>query len=172
MFDIRERLRALLAGDPRKLVAWMDELGWHWPATCGAAIVLGCGCYGVTLGLWRDPLQSFFTAVKFPLLIFLTCAGNAVLNGCLAQVLGSGLGFRQTTMAILMSFTVAAADPGRVCADHAFSLWNTPPLGDRSITGHSITLLAHVAVIAFAGIAGNHRLFRLLRHHTENARTA
>ena len=35
------------------------------------------------------PQQAFFTAVKMPLLIFLTCGGNALLNGLLAQVLGT-----------------------------------------------------------------------------------
>ncbi len=57
---------------------------------------------------WRAPLQAAYTAIKMPLLIFLTCGGNALLNGLLAQVLGSGLSFRQTSLAILMSFTIAS----------------------------------------------------------------
>jgi hypothetical protein len=95
-----------------------------------------------------------------------------VLNGCLAQVLGSGLGLRQTTVAILMSFTVAALILAAFAPIMLFLLWNTPSLADRGTTGHSITLLAHVAVIAFAGIAGNHRLLLLLKHYTASARTA
>jgi len=74
----------------------------------GVAIVIGSSVYGATIGLWRAPLQSVFTAIKFPLLIFLTCIGNGAVNGMLAQLLGSGLSFRQTAFAILMSFAVAS----------------------------------------------------------------
>ncbi len=56
-----------------------------WPISIRSArcvvcllILVGCGIYGATVGLWRAPLQAAFTAVKFPLLIFLTCAGNAL----------------------------------------------------------------------------------------------
>lgn len=173
VFDFRERFRDLLAGKPEKLAAWISEPGWRWPLVCCLAIALGCGCYGFTLGLWRDATQSLYTAIKFPLLVFLTCGGNAVLNGCLAQVLGAGMGFRQTFVAILMSFTIAALILAAFAPIMLFLLWNTPPLGEaKAVTGHSITLLAHVAVIAFAGIVGNHRLLRLLEYCTESRQTA
>lgn len=172
MFDLRERFRGLLAGDARRLSAWLDEPGWRWPGVCALVIVLGCGGYGITLGLWRDPVQSAYTAVKFPLLIFITCAGNALLNGCLALVLGAGLGFRQTMVAILMSFAIVAMILAAFAPIMLFLLWNTPPLAGRGTTGHSITLLAHVTLISFAGVAGNHRLLLLLKHHTDSARTA
>ncbi len=150
----------------------MEEAGLAWPVACAAAILLGCGGYGATLGLWRDPLQALFTAIKFPLLIFFVCGGNALLNGILAQMLGSGLGFRQTTIAILMSFTIAALILAAFAPIMLFLLWNTPSLSSRGFTGHSITLLAHVGVIAFAGIVGNHRLLVLLRHYADSSRTA
>lgn len=172
MFDLRERFRGLLAGDAKRLAHWTEEAGWTWPLACVVTILLGCGCYGATLGLWRDPVQGVFTALKFPLLIFLTCAGNAVLNGVLAQMLGSGLGFRQTTLAILMSFTIAALILAAFAPIMLFLLWNTPSLASKGTTGHSITLLAHVCVIAFAGIVGNHRLLLLLRHYADSTRTA
>lgn len=173
MFDVRKRFHALLAGDPQRLAAWTQEQDWRWPLTCCATIAIGCGCYGFTLGLWRDATQSLFTAVKFPLLIFLTCGGNALLNGCLAQVLGAGLGFRQTLLAILMSFTIAALILAAFAPIMLFLLWNTPPLGNsRGLNGHSITLLSHVGLIAFAGIAGNRRLLLLLRHITGSGRIA
>ena len=171
--NVRERLRALLAGDPRKLAAWTCEPGWRWPLTCCATIVIGCAFYGFTLGLWRDATQSLFTAIKFPLLIFLTCGGNALLNGCLAQVLGADMGFRQTTLAILMSFTITAIILAAFAPIMLFLLWNTPPLGDSSaVTGHSVTLLSHVSLIAFAGVAGNHRLLLLLRQIAGSSRVA
>src|SRR4051812_48823015 len=97
MFDVHSRLSRLLAGDTPSLRRWLDEPGWRWPAICCATIFIGGGVYGITLGLWRDGLQAIYTAVKFPILVFLTCGANAALNGCLGQLLGSGLGFRQTT---------------------------------------------------------------------------
>ena len=44
-----------------------------------------------------------------------------------------------------------------------FILLNTPPLGsEQTVLAHSFTLLSHVALIAFAGVAGNVCLYRLL----------
>jgi hypothetical protein len=163
MFDAPARLMRLLAGDAAPQRVWLDEPGWRWTAICCAVILAGTGIYGATLGLWRDPLQGGFTALKFPLLIFLTCGANAALNGCLGQLLGSGLGFRQTTLAILMAFTVTAVVLAATAPIMLFLLWNTPPLTEsHAVVGHSVTLLAHVAVIALAGVAGARRLFRLL----------
>jgi hypothetical protein len=163
MFDASTRLFRLLAGDTPRLQAWLEESGWRWPAVCCATIAIGCGVYGATLGLWRDGLQAGFTALKFPLLVFLTCGANAALNGCLGQLLGSGLGFRQTTLAILMSFAVMAMVLAALAPVMLFLLWNTPPLdAGNAIGGHSIMLLAHVGVIALAGVAGARRLYRLL----------
>jgi len=78
----------------------LKQPGLCWFATYCLAIVLGSSVYGATIGLWRAPLQSAFTAIKFPLLIFLTCIGNGAVNGMLAQLFGSGLSFRQTALAI------------------------------------------------------------------------
>jgi hypothetical protein len=82
--------------------------------------LIGAGLYGATLGLWRGPLQALYTAIKFPLVIFLTCLGNGAINGMLAQILGSGLSFRQTAVAILMSFAIAAIILAGFCAAHTF----------------------------------------------------
>lgn len=169
MSDVRERFHGLLAGDPRKLTAWACEGGWRWPCTCCAAVVVGCAFYGFTLGLWRDGTQAVFTAIKFPFLILATCAGNSLLNGCLAQVLGAGLGFRQTLHAILMSFTISSLILAAFAPLMLFLLWNTP---SHALTGHSVMLLGHVSVIAFAGVAGNHRLLLLLRQAAGSRHTA
>ncbi len=166
-------LRNLLAGDATVLAAELNRNDSRTALTCVAAIVVGCGIYGFTLGLWRDGLQSAFTAIKFPLVVLLTCAGNALLNGCLALGLGSGLGFRQTTLAILMSFAIAAILLAAFAPVMLFLLWNTPPLENaRSTTGHSVTLLAHVALIAWAGLTGNQRLLRLVREVSGSDRTS
>ncbi|MGC1480072.1 MAG: hypothetical protein WA771_06190 [Chthoniobacterales bacterium] len=153
-----------MRGDTEGLLEWMDGQGVRWLVACGVVTAVGCGAYGTTIGLWRDGTQSIFTAIKFPLLVFLTCGGNALLNGALGLVLGSGLGFRQTTAAILMSFAVAALVLAAFAPLMLFLLWNTPPLVDgNSKVGHSVTLLAHVVVIAFAGFVGNRCLYSLLK---------
>lgn len=170
---MKRRLNVLLRGDPDELSALLDEPGIRWGATCVLVILIGSGLYGSTVGLWRAPLQSFYTALKFPLLIVLTCTGNALLNGMLAQLLGSGLSFRQTSLAILMSFALTGLILGALSPVSLFVLYNTPPLSsDATILGHSVTLLTHVFLIACAGIIANRRLYRLLQRMSGNRRTA
>ena len=155
--------KALLRGDAAELAGWLADFNAGRALRCGALILIGGGIYGATVGLWRGPLQAAFTATKLPLLIFLTCGGNAVLNGMLAQLLGSGLSFRQTSFAILLSFASAAVVLGALSPLTFFVLQNAPPLASAgALTGHSVMLLTHVFVIAYAGVLANHRLLRLL----------
>ncbi len=157
------RLVILCRGDSERIAPWLDEREPRWLLTCVLTIVVGCALYGGVVGLWRAPLQAAYTAVKMPLLIFLTCGGNALLNGLLAQVLGSGLTFRQTSLAILMSFTIAALVLAALSPVVFFIYLNTPPLASAARgTGHSITLLCDVLFIAYAGVVANRRLLRLL----------
>ncbi len=157
------RLLTLCRGESVVIAPWLDDLDWRWLLTCALTITIGCALYGGVVGLWRGPQQALFTAVKMPLLIFLTCAGNALLNGLLAQVLGTGLGFRQASMAILLSFTIASLILAALSPVAYFILLNTPPLTSAArVTGHSITLLADVLFIAYAGVVANRRLLGLL----------
>ncbi len=126
-------------------------------------IVLGCGLYGATVGLWRSPLQAVYVAVKMPLVILLTAAGNAALNGMLAQLLGTGLSFRQTSLAIVMSFAVAAIILASLSPLVLFLLVNTPPLSSGG-HGGDVMLVSLVAAIAFAGVVANVRLLGLIEH--------
>jgi hypothetical protein len=167
-----KHLKILLRGEVD--ARCLEEPNVRWFIGYCIAIVLGSSVYGATIGLWRAPFQSVFTAIKFPLLIFLTCIGNGAVNGMLAQVLGSGLSFRQTAFAILMSFAVASLILGGFSPITLFVLYNAPPLGsEHAIVGHSVMLLTHVFVIAFAGVVANRRLFGLLqkvRGHDHTAR--
>ena len=163
----------LLRGDAAEIEGRLRTDDQRVAMQCAATILVGCGLYGVTVGIWRAPLQGAFTAAKFPLLIFLTCAGNALLNGIFAQLLGSGLSFRQTSLAILMSFASAALVLGALSPVALFIIANAPPLASgKAVAGHSVTLLMHVALIAYAGVLGNHRLFRLLARMSGNRATA
>ena len=123
-------------------------------------------------GGWRAPLQAVFTAAKFPLLVLLTCGGNALLNGLLAQVLGVGLSVRQSTLTILMSFALMAMVLAALSPVMLFLLLNTPPLSAGPSPSHSLLLTAHVAVIALAGVVANRRLLRLLARLTGRAGTS
>jgi hypothetical protein len=63
-----------------------------------------------------------------------------------------------------MSFTIAAAILGAFSPVIAFMVWNAPDLVSKSLSGsaYNSILLAHVSVIAFAGMTGNVRLFQTL----------
>jgi len=160
---MRKRLGILLQGDPDQIAPWLEESSVRWAAVCLLVVLLGSGLYGFTVGLWRAPVQALYTGVKFPLLIFLTCAGNALLNGILAQLFGSGLGFRQTSLAILMSFALTSIVLAALSLVSLFVLYNTPPLDSKeTLLGHSVVLLTHVFFIAGAGVIANQRLYRLL----------
>jgi hypothetical protein len=166
-------IRLLLRGDAEEIAQWLRAFDARRALHCILTIVIGCGLYGVTLGIWRAPLQAGYAAAKFPLLILLTCAGNALLNGMLAQLLGSRLSFRQTSLAILMSFASAALVLGALSPVTLFVIYNAPPLGStRAVAGHSITLLLHVLLIAHAGVTGNRRLFHLLERMSGSRATA
>lgn len=157
-------LKALLRGDADRLKSCLAAPDAAALATYFVVTLIGSGVYGLTLGIWRAPLQSLYTAVKFPLLIFLTCAANAMLNGMLAQLLGSGLSFKQTSLAILMSFALAAMILGGFSPITLFIWYNSPPLASKNaILGHSVMLLTHVLAISFAGVIANRRLLDLLR---------
>ena len=164
-----KHLKALLRGESD--AGDFERMGC-FPSYC-AIIVIGSAIYGATIGLWRAPLQSAFTAIKFPLLIFLTCFGNGAINGILAQVLGSGLSFKQTGLAILMSFAVASIILGAFSPISLFILYNAPALGSEdAIAGHSVMLLTHVFAVAFSGVVANRRLLELLRRMSGSNTTA
>lgn len=135
-------------------------------------IVAGCAAYGFTLGMGRAPLMGVYVAIKLPLLILLTLTVNALLNGILAQVLGSGLSFRQTWSAILHSFALFSLIVGSLSPVAAYFTMNAD-FQTRAAQSHAIVLLLHVVVIATAGIVANLRLFAALRFllpHGEIAR--
>jgi len=137
-----------------------------------AVIVVGAALFGAAVGSWRAPLQSLYTAIKLPLILLLTSLGNGLLNAMLAPLLGVNLSVRQSLLAVLMSFTIAAVILGAFSPLLYFLIWNTPPLAPGATTNafaHSLVLLCETGIIAFAGIAANVRLFQLLRELSGSA---
>jgi hypothetical protein len=160
--EVRQ-IGVLLRGEPDTISGWIQEWSPRRTCLCVLVIFAGTGLYGGAVGCWRDPVQAYYTAIKFPLIILLTTLGNAVLNGMLAPLLGLNLGFRQSLQANLLSFTIAAVILGSFSPLIFFMVWNAPPVSAQATAAYSFILLADVMLIAFAGLMANLRLVRLLQ---------
>ena len=154
----------LLRGEVESLQSWLhNDNAVRWGREL-AVILIGSGCYGAAMGWWRSPEQALFVALKFPLILLLTMLGNALLNAMLAPLLGLNLTLQEALRAVLMSLTISSAIMGAFSPLIAFMVWNAPAMAVQNISGttYNFILLAHVLVIALAGITGNVRLFQLL----------
>jgi len=160
------QISILLRGEPDFLRAWIA--GWQGArlTLCVGVILAGAGLYGAAMGSWRSPEQALYVALKLPLILLLTALGNGLLNAMLAPLLGLNLTWRQSLLAILTSFTLAAVILAAFSPLAAFLVWNAPSMtSDLRQSGltYSFIQLTHVACIALAGIAANLRLAQLLR---------
>ncbi|MBT6168921.1 hypothetical protein OAL53_00095 [Akkermansiaceae bacterium] len=170
---MRHELGILLRGAPEDLRRWIDDPRIKSLRLCLVTIILAFGIYGMTLGFWRDPKMGLFVGIKMPALILLTLICNGFLNGMLGLLLGSGLGFRQSIMAQLMSFTIAALVLGGLAPVTFFMSLNAPtPDAENAANAHSYFLVTHTVLIALAGIIANLHLAKLLVAVTPDARTA
>lgn len=153
----------LRRGRAHEASAWLEQPTVARLAACVLIIILGGAAYGMALGLWRAPLMGAYVAAKLPLLIFLTLATNALLSGLLAQLMGSGLGFRQTFLALLMSFALFSLITGALAPVAAlFASQATPPGMPGSQTAYQLILLLQTALIAYAGVVSHRRFLPLL----------
>lgn len=157
-------ISTLLRGELATIAGWIERCSARRFVLHVAVISVGAGCYGAAMGWWRDPQQALYVAIKFPLIILLTTVGNALINAMFAPLLGLNIPFRQSFCAIVMSFAIAAAILGAFSPLIAFMIWNAPPISVQTVSGatYDFIKLANVAVIAFAGMTGNVRLFQLL----------
>ena len=131
--------------------------------TAGIAAV-ALAAYGFSTGFWRSPLMGCYVAVKMPMLVACTLACNAMLNGLLGILLGGGLGFRQSWLALLSAFASAALILGSLAPVTLMLALNAPaPDSPYASSAHAGYLLCHVMLIAVAGIAGTLSLFRILQ---------
>lgn len=158
-------LKALAQGDPGALTCELQKPPtWRSLSPLAIAIIGGCATYGFAIGLWRAPQQGLYVAIKMPLLIFMTLTVNGLLNGMLGLLLGSGLSFRQTLQACLMSFAIFSLIVGSLSPIAiAMVLDAPPPNAPEASEWYRAILLTHTAIIAFAGIVANHKLLRLLQ---------
>jgi len=169
------QIGVLLRGEPESLRDWLERSEARRVGFCLGVILAGAGSYGAATGWWRDPVQGLFVAIKFPLIILLTTIGNALLNAMLAPLLGLNITLRQSFTAMLMSFAIASAILGSFSPLAAFLVLNAPPLTSSSNVSeatYNTIQLAHVAVVAFAGIVANVHLLKLLRALSGNGGVA
>lgn len=164
-------IRKLCRGVPEELAGLIKRPGNDCLYSCFLLAVLCSSVYGLSVGIWRAPLQGVYVAMKFPLLIIMVTVGNALINGMFAKVLGAKLTFRDSFIAVLMSFTIASVilasfSPIMICL-----IWNSPPVTDpNSTVAHHGILLFNVVAIAFAGVVSNLHLYKLVLHLTESKR--
>lgn len=154
----------LLRAESSSMTAWTEEWSPRRVVTHLVVILVGAGCFGAAMGWWRSPENAFYVAIKFPLVLLLTAVGNALLNGMLAPLLGLNITLRQSSLAVLTSFAIAAAILGAFSPLVAFVVWNAPAMTPdvKATVPYVFVKLVDVIVIAFAGVAGNVRLFQLL----------
>jgi hypothetical protein len=152
---------------PRQLIqpadGWLDEPDAARMTRVALIAVLGLGIYGFSVGYWRDPRMGVYVATKLPMLVAVTLLCNALLNGLLGLLLGSGLGFRQSFFALLSAFALAGLILGSLAPVTLLMAWNAPP-PDSPYAGnsHSAYMVGHTFLIGIAGIAANLHLHRQL----------
>ncbi len=166
-------LKTLVRGDPDVLSGWLkNKEAPQSLAPLVAAIISGCAAYGFAIGLWRAPIQGLFVAIKMPCLIFLTLLVNGLINGMLGLLLGSGLSFRQTLHACLMSFAIFSLIVGSLSPIAIGVVLDAPRPGEPGADAwYRTILLTHTAIIAFAGIVANHKLLKLIQAFSGDAAT-
>lgn len=171
MSSTLSRLKILARAEPAVLAAWLRQ-----PVTRDLlmplllSICAGGAAYGFSIGVWRAPLQGVFVAVKMPCLIFLTLMVNGFLNGILAVLLGSGLSFKQTLLACLMSFAIFGLIVGSLSPIAIAIALDAPrPGAEGAVRWYRMLLLTHTAIIAFAGMVSNYKLLRLLQDFSGSA---
>lgn len=166
------QIPTLLRGEPGPIQLWIGDWRASRVLLYASVTVAGTAAFGLVLGTWRDPVQGLYTAIKFPLIVLLTAFGNGLLNGMLAPLLGTNISFRQSLLAVLMSFTIAAAVLGACAPLIYFAIWNSPSFSDMqsstTATMHNLVFLGLAISMAIAGVAGNVRLFQLLRRISGN----
>ncbi len=150
------------------------EPGTSVPAAlCIGGIVLGCGLYGAAIGSWRAAEMALCVGAKLPLLVLATLVVNGLMNGVLAQLLGSGLTIAESLHSQLMSFLIFALLLGSL-SPIAFVMGLSMPgwTDEWKFEAYRAQVHIHTVVIAYAGILANLKLFRILETKIGNRRLA
>ena len=156
---------ALCRGSHHLLERWLTKDTYAGLRLCIPCIILGCGAYGFTMGLWRGGMMAAYVGIKFPLVIFATLLLNGAINGMLAMALGSGINFRQSFQFLLAGFALMSIILLSLTPVALFILFQAPgPDQSGASQRHNIILLCHTFMIAYAGIVSHRSLLGQVRH--------
>lgn len=116
------------------------------------------------MGLWRGEMMATYVGIKFPLVIFATLLLNGAINGMLAMALGSGISFRQSFQFLLAGFALMSIILLSLSPVALFILFHAPGPDDPGASQrHSMILLCHTFMIAYAGIISHRSLLGQVR---------
>jgi hypothetical protein len=170
--SLRQSLQALPSlcrPDGSEAASWLRNPTTGRIVAALLMILLGGGAYGYSLGVWRAPEMGVYVAIKLPLLLLLVCGINGLLNGMLAQLLGGGIGFRQTLLSMLMSFSLFSLIVGSLSPiTLGLALSVDGPGSSKQDSAYAIILLVNVLVFTFAGVMSHLRFFPGLVDATGN----
>lgn len=108
--------------------------------------------------------MASYVGIKLPLVIFATLIVNGMINGMLAMVLGSGIGFRQSLLFLLAGFALMSIILGALSPVAFFMALHAPTPDDPGAEQwHSVILLTHTFLIAYAGIISHKSLLGHVR---------
>jgi len=159
-------LRALCRGDRTLLANWLEGNTRKSLIFCIPAILIGCGAYGYTMGLWQGWEMASYVSIKLPMVIFATLLINGVINGMLAIALGSGIGFKQSIQFLLAGFALMSIILLSLSPITFYLALQAPAPSDPGAKDwHSMILLTHTLMIAYAGIVSHRSLLGHVRDY-------
>jgi len=116
------------------------------------------------MGIWQGWEMAAYVGIKLPLVIFMTLLVNGMINGMLAMVLGSGIGFRQSIQFLLAGFALMSIILAALSPVSFYMAMSAPePNSTNAHQAHSIILLVHTFLIAYAGIISHRSLLGHVR---------
>jgi hypothetical protein len=131
--------------------------------TAAMVLTLGCGAYGMSMGLWRSPLQSLSAGLKLPAMFLATAALTAGLDVVLCGLLRARIRPAQALTASVLAMAILGSVLGSLAPIAAFvSMQVEPPRGVASVPTSHWLLTGHVLVMGMAGIVAVSRLRGLL----------
>lgn len=137
------------------------------------AVVCGSAVFGAAFGLWRSPEQAFYSAIKMPAMILSLVGISSLINIMLAHVLGSRLSASQTTTCVLLSLGLTCILLAALAPVTLFFASQCPAPADAgAMTAYRWLLAGNTGLVAITGMAGNARLYHLLRELTGTSAVA
>ncbi|MFT5633218.1 MAG: hypothetical protein ACI9SQ_000931 [Rubritalea sp.] len=164
--NLLSTIPALCRGDRALIDSWMEQSPTFVLSRTLPLIILGCGSYGLSMGLWQGWEMASYAGLKFPLVVIATLAVNAMINAMLAMVLGSGISMRQSMQFLFTAFAICALILGALSPiTIGMAIQGPAAESPDAKFFHSVTLLTHVFMISYAGIVSHSMLLGALRKY-------